>query len=88
MDKPTKPPTPDEEADLALLVAYWRQLQQNEFYGVVTITASKGEMKHLRQDETRPPPALATDLWDKLPEKVKPALRKRFKDSTSFSVEE
>ena len=87
-----KPPTPEDaaaeqEAELALLMTYHRALQTEEFFGIVTISYNKGEVKHLREDRTRPPAALTADLWDKLPERVKPTLRKKFKDSKAFDVE-
>ena len=84
-----KPPTPEEaaEAELALLMTYHRELQTKGFFGLVTFSYNNGEVKHLREDRTRPPPALAADLWSKLPERVKPVLRKKFQDSKAFNVE-
>jgi hypothetical protein len=78
-----KPPTP-EEADLALVLTYLQGLQEEGFYGVLTITLNNGEVKHIREDKTRPAPALARELWDKLPERVKPVLEERFKNQKPF----
>lgn len=79
-----KPPT-QEEADLALIMTYLRVLQEDKFYGVLTITMNNGEVKHIREDKTRPAPALAKELWDKLPDRVKPLLEERFKNQKTFS---
>ena len=85
-DKPTKPPT-DEEAELALLMTYWRKLQQERFYGVVTLTLAQGEIKHVREDRTKPVPALAAALWDKLPDRIRPVLEDKYKGCPGFDVD-
>ena len=76
-----------DESDLAVVLAYVRELQQRGFYGLVTLTFTDGELRHTREERTRPTAALVASLWDRLPEKVRPALRERFEAHGAFGVD-
>lgn len=85
-EKPTTPVS-EEEAQLALMVAYLRELQKNEFYGVVELTFQKGELKVSRETRSRPVAALASDIWPQVPQKARPALKEKLKEHKGFVVD-
>jgi hypothetical protein len=85
MENPTTPT--DDEAELALMVAYLRDIQKREFYGIVELTFQKGELKVARETRSRPVAALASDIWPQIPAKARTPLKQKLKEHKGFVVD-
>jgi len=89
MENPAAPEanSGDDEANLALLVTYFRELQKAKFYGIVELTLQDGELKVSRETRSRPVAALAASIWAQIPGKAKKNLKERLKDHKGFVVD-
>lgn len=88
MENPAASPSDEEyEAELALIVAYIRDLQKEKFYGVVELTFNNGEFKISRETKSRPIGSLAADIWPKIPMKAREPLKKKLKEHKGFVVD-
>ena len=87
-EQPTTPqPVQDEEAELALLVAYLRDLQKRQFFGTVEMTFQAGELKVSRETMSRSVGSLATDLWSQIPSRAHEPLKDKLKSHKGFVVD-
>jgi len=90
MEQPTTPQPTNEagaEAELALMVAYLRDIQKREFYGIVEMTFQGGELKVSRETNSRPIGSLAADLWHQIPKRAHESLKEKLKAHKGFVVD-
>lgn len=88
MEHPAAPPElRDEEAELAMMVAYLRDLQKRKFFGTVEVTFQAGELKMSREIRTRSVGSLASDLWAQIPARAHDSLKEKLKSHKGFVVD-
>jgi len=74
----------EEEAELALLLAYHRQMRKSRYFGVVEMTYQDGEVKHRREIDSEPIAAMAARLMGEVPERYRAVLKAKYADHKSF----
>ena len=73
-----------KSANLELLLSYFENLENQNYYGTVEVTLQAGQIAFTREIRSRQDFEIAADSWDKLSDNAKLELRKKLGNNTKF----
>jgi hypothetical protein len=72
--------------NLDLILAYFKELEEENFFGTVEITLQGGKMAYSREMQSKQDFEIAVQSWDTLSDDLKSKLRDKFSKNEKFQA--